>query len=578
MAAEEELLGVELRQVVRVRVQKVGDSARLGIQDEQEAEGNEIEQVAPGPPQDERGRKEDEQIPVGREGEARGRNRDAERGREGDGREQGGASIYAFSWGTPALGALLAVALAVLARLPFLGAPLTADEGGYAEVARLWQRSHTLYAEAWVDRPQGLVLVYRGISDLGLGSTVGFRAAAAFVAALTVLATMLVALRLGGRIAASAAALLLATAGSSPFIESFTLSGELLATLPAALSLLAFVAYLRRGRTELLLVAGLLTGTAFMVKQSALDAGMAAVAYLVWTRGRRALGPVSLLVTAAAIPLAFGALTAASVGDWWYAVFAYRGQGDSLVTGSLPWRAHLLWLSLPAASKALALVGLLAGIGWRRSPLLARLWLGAAAVGVLGGGNFHTHYYIQLAPPLAVIAGFGVAALWDSAGRIAWAACGGTAAAGLAIAAPIWFVSGAAQARAIWPHDPHLVHDRTVARYVRGHTRPTQTVYVLWAAADLYYLADRAPSFDYLWYRNVQAIPGALPKAEAMIAARKPVLIVAVQAPWAMDRTGQAGRILRAEYRRTRVVAGVPIYERRAHRVPARSVQGPLPG
>ena len=197
---------------------------------------------------------------------------------------------------------------------------------------------------------------------------------------------------------------------------------------------------------------------------------------------------------------------------------------------------------------------------------------------MLGGGNFHAHYYIQLAPPLAVLAGFGVAALWERAGQVAWAACGGTAAASLAIAAPIWFVSGAAQARAIWPHDPHLVQDGKVARYLRHHTRPTQTVYVLWAAADLYYLADRAPSFGYLWYRNVQAIPGALPKAEAMIAARRPALIVAVQPPWAMDKSGQTGRILRAEYKLTKVVAGVPVWGRREHRVAARSVQGPLPG
>ena len=339
-----------------MRMQKVSDSTRLGIQDEQQAEGKKIEHVAPGPPDDDRGCEEDEEVAVGREREARRRDRERERRRERDRGEHGGAPVYALSWGAPALGALLAVALAVLARLPFLGAPLTADEGGYAEVARLWKHSHALYREAWVDRPQGLVLIYRGISDLGLGSTEGMRAAAAFVAALTVLATMLVALRLGGRITASAAALLLATAGSSPFIESFTLSGELLATLPAALSLLAFVAYLRRRRPELLLIAGLLTGAAFMVKQSALDAGLAAVAYLVWTTGRRAVRPVALFLTAAVIPIAFGALTAPSLGDWWYAVIAYRGQGDSLVTGSLTWRLHLLWLSVPAATKALALV------------------------------------------------------------------------------------------------------------------------------------------------------------------------------------------------------------------------------
>src|SRR5436853_177791 len=74
------------------------------------------------------------------------------------------------------------------------------------------------------------------------------------------------------------------------------------ASLPGEPSLLAYVASLRRRRPELLLIAGLLTGAAFMVKQSALDAGLAAVAYLVWTTGRRAVRPVALFLTAAVIP------------------------------------------------------------------------------------------------------------------------------------------------------------------------------------------------------------------------------------------------------------------------------------
>jgi len=71
------------------------------------------------------------------------------------------------------------------------------------------------------------------------------RAAAAVVAALVVAATMLLTLRLArGRITAVTAGLLAATVGASPFIESFTLSGELLASLPAVLSLLCFCLYL----------------------------------------------------------------------------------------------------------------------------------------------------------------------------------------------------------------------------------------------------------------------------------------------------------------------------------------------
>ena len=135
-----------------------------------------------------------------------------------------------IAWLAAAVGAALAVAW----RLPFLHAPLTADEGGYAEVARLWSRSWTLYGSAWVDRPQGLVLTYRGALAAGLGSTAGLRAVAAGIAAATVVVVFLLARRLAGPGAAVAAALLLATLGASPWIESFTLEGELIAALPAA--------------------------------------------------------------------------------------------------------------------------------------------------------------------------------------------------------------------------------------------------------------------------------------------------------------------------------------------------------
>src|SRR5438876_2019577 len=52
---------------------------------------------------------------------------------------------------TLSVGATAAL-LAVTLRVPFWGAPLTADEGGYAEAARLWSRGWQLYTDVWVDR------------------------------------------------------------------------------------------------------------------------------------------------------------------------------------------------------------------------------------------------------------------------------------------------------------------------------------------------------------------------------------------------------------------------------------------
>jgi hypothetical protein len=390
------------------------------------------------------------------------------------------------------------------------------------------------------------------------------RVLAAFVSIAVVLATIALATRLCGSIEGAATGLLLATFGASPFIESFTLAGELLASLPAVLSLHAFVAYLRCRQLRWLILAGLLTGCAVMIKQSAFDAGLAAVLFLLVSEHRRGVRPAAVLVLSALMPVALGALTAPHFADWWNAVVAYRGQGDSLITGSPAHRLQLLLSSLPPAAKALALLGLLAAAGWRRAPLLPRLWLGAALLGVLGGGNFHPHYYLQLAPPLSLLAGIGVRRLLVRPQRTLAAACCAAAAATVGLTAPLWFASGAAQARMIWPHDPHLVDDGELAAYVRAHTEPGERILVIWAAADIYELADRPPAEPFLWFRNFQALPKAHAALNDALVERTPVLVLEIQRTGAIDSSGATSRILRRNYRLLARVEGTPILGPRA--------------
>ena len=451
--------------------------------------------------------------------------------------------------------------LAAAVRLPFLHAPLTADEGGYGEVARLWSRGAVLYHGAWVDRPQGLLLVFRAMLHVDGGSAEALHALAAVVAAVVVALTMVVTARLAGRIPATVAGLAIATVGGGPFIESFTLSGELLASVFAVASMLAFVLYLEHDRLAWLVAAGLLTGCAVLVKQSAFDAGAAAAVYLLWTRRRAALGPVAALAGAAFVPVVAAALSAPSFHDWWYAMVTYRDQADSIVTGSLHERFSQLRSSLPAAERGLGVLVLLAVLAWRRPPLLPALWLGFALLGVLGGGNFHDHYYQQLVPPLGLLAGIGGADILRRRRAYAAGAVAAAVAATIAGTVPLWFDSPAAQAQAIFPSDPHLQTDAAVIRYVDAHTRPGQRIFVMWAAADIYYLADRDPSFRYMWFRNIQAIPGALAQARRMLAGpRPPALVDRVNSPGSMDASGATAAIIARDYRLAATVAGVPIY------------------
>ena len=60
------------------------------------------------------------------------------------------------------------VLVAVVVRLFFLAAPVTPDEGGFLIVAKAWsQPGHGLYGPYWVDRPPGLIAVFRVATTLG---------------------------------------------------------------------------------------------------------------------------------------------------------------------------------------------------------------------------------------------------------------------------------------------------------------------------------------------------------------------------------------------------------------------------
>jgi hypothetical protein len=232
-------------------------------------------------------------------------------------------------------------------------------------------------------------------------------------------------------------------------------------------------------------------------------------------------------------------------------------------------RHHQAWSSAGPAARGLGALALIAIAGWRRWPLLGVLWLAFAALAVIGGGNFHNHYYQQLVPPLALLAGIGGAELlgaranWrtsrTSIGMIAVVAA--ALVATVAVTAPLWFDSGDAQARAVFPDDPHLRTDAAVIRYVRSHTRPGQRIFVMWAAADIYYLGDRDPSLRYMWFRNIQAIPGALGQARRMLSGpHPPALVVEVNSPASMDPSGRTQDILDSRYRLAATVEGVPVY------------------
>ena len=177
---------------------------------------------------------------------------------------------------------VVSVAVSIALRARFVTTPLTSDEGGYLAVARAWASGKGLYTDAWVDRPQGLLVLFRAWDAVTGGSTAAIRVMAILVGCLAVIGVAYTVFALAGRRAAAIASVLVAVASTNARIEGFIANGELLAGGVAAVGVAAACAYMFRGRgRSWLLISGVLAGCAISIKQSGFDGFLAVMVCLV---------------------------------------------------------------------------------------------------------------------------------------------------------------------------------------------------------------------------------------------------------------------------------------------------------
>jgi 4-amino-4-deoxy-L-arabinose transferase-like glycosyltransferase len=457
-----------------------------------------------------------------------------------------------------------AAALAMLLRAPFLVTGLSTDEGGYAYVAQQWSRGADLYGTAWLDRPQGLLLTYRAllaIDDSGWTVRLGMVLAGAIITvALGAIGWLLV-----NRATGVAAALLYAVAGVAPHLEGMTLNGELLAAAPATVSIALAVRWWRRGGSLWWLAgAGLLAGTALTMKQSGIDGLVVGAILLVLVRRWR---PALVFAAGAAAPLLACVVHGIALGwsTYWTALIGYQlsALGSDGANASTRWTD----LGRHAGDVAvdLAVVTLVSVFGWRRLERPARWllagWLTAGLIGVNLGGSYWPHYFVQLLPPLVLLAAAAVTGLRSRPWRLV---------AGGAVVLPtlVWLaalvpMSPDRRAETI-PYDALAARDDRIAAVIRASTTPQEQIYVLESEAYLYFAAQRRSPYPYLWGKPIDKIPDALPRLRSMLASpQRPALVVLDTPPAAVDPSGGIAAELAKHYRPDTVVDGVPILRAR---------------
>jgi len=348
------------------------------------------------------------------------------------------------------------------------------------------------------------------------------------------------------------------------------------------------------------LAAGVLLALAALVKQQAGMQLPILAAFLALHLGGRARwqAPVILGCGFAGTCLAAAAVLIA-VGSWreflyWTVAVNryYIGNGNSFGDGlRLMVRALL---ELVPASPGFWLFGALgAALALRRAnraaSALPLIWLCGSCLPLSLGGRFFPHYFLQLFPPLAILASMAAVALWDGASRFRRARIGLAAAAVAGLVAwPAvgWTRAGMDVERV---STPHAVPDaRRLAAYIREETSPDARILVWGYGSAIYYLAERRPAtrFPYVtylvgavegtpswWNPFVRSRPLEIPRAWDLLfedlARHPPELIVDTAkaryfAFWKFppSRYPRLQRYIDEGYERTEV-AGFPVWRRR---------------
>ena len=474
----------------------------------------------------------------------------------------------------PVIGAMV-VSIALRAR--FITTPLSSDEGGYLAVARAWASGKSLYTDAWVDRPQGLVVLFRIWDDLTGGSAESIRVMAIVFGCLAVAAVAFAVFAIAGPRAGTISAFLVAVASSNARIEGFIANGELLAGSVAAAGVAVACAYMFRGRPlRWLFVSGVLAGWAMSLKQSGFDGFVAVTVCLLVggltgeRRWREVLRECAVCIagwaTVMAVLLLHGILL--GFGAWWYAMAGYRIGG--LNASNADWGRFGITSRLAAPTiLPLAAAAVIGVIVWlpvhpriTRKTVLIPAWMLFAVAAFVSGGLFHRHYWVTLTIPFAAAAAVAIGKI---KGHVAIAIAVATLAVIPSLISTGRVIVLDRAAVAITAHnDPRLVVDERVARWYADKRTPGSTLYALCASAAMYAAADAIPPYPYLWLDGVQHGKGAQNKLVQLFGgAHPPTFVARYQAVRVCNPSGEVGLLLDALYRQVIDLDGAVIYELR---------------
>jgi 4-amino-4-deoxy-L-arabinose transferase-like glycosyltransferase len=502
---------------------------------------------------------------------------------------------------TDVLWLIISVLLSLATRIPFFNIPMIHDEGGYAYAARGWiEGTGQLYDDLWISRPQGIFFVYGLVFEF-LGTGVwALRFTAWVFAALTVIAVWFLGRRWTAPRIANLAAVLSALLLAWPSFEGYTANAEVFMGMPAAFAALWLLRMSQQGWSSWQLAGvGVLSGFSTLLKPSGIV--MLFVAWgFIWLvddapRQERLKRCAWVLLGIGLI----GVITfihGYTLGwdDFLYATVTYRLTLQSSATVSL---FRHIWAIGSLTYTSAPLVGILLLIGmfrirlplrptmpgvyrarpafrlrwlgaWRvpRRPqdaggLLILLWIIGSVLGIAMGGDWWSHYMIQIVPPLSLWVAWNVDGIVRALRR--WRRALVVAMLSVLLLLPYAIIVDGYDSvlERLYGHPGYPAQDK-VAQYIREHSDPDDTIYVAFDQAAIYYLADRKPAYRHLYDQELRALPDSYADIIEIISGpNRPLYIVSTLHPGPFPDDSRAfWREVSRYYELETMIDGVPIY------------------
>ncbi len=460
----------------------------------------------------------------------------------------------------------VAAALAVLARIPFLGHAPGPDESGFLLVGAQWHGAGTsLYGNYFVDRPPLLVTIFQ-LAD-SLGGIPALRVLGCLAVIAVVVGCAQVAALVGGEQAGRWAAVTAAALCVSPLLGGYTVNGELLAAPFVVSGIIAVVRSLRSVDPRIgigwMVVGGAMAMCAVLVKQNFADVAVFGVVALVVSIVRSEislrrfvslaaaalLGASAVLVMAAVWTAAHGT----SLRGVFDAMFPFRLQASRVIAAG--GRAHawarLVRLIGVASASGLSILMLLVGIDALRRRRLGALGWGLLALLVFAvasallGGNFWHHYLIGLIVPVSITTGVLVA---DRRG--------------LARLLVVYVAVAAILAWAGTLAGPKGSEGETVGTAIAASAGSRDTIVNLYGHPDIVQTAGLASPYEHLWSLPAKTLDPKLTQLDTVLSGpRAPTWLVTgpTVRSWGLQTSATADLIVR-RYRDVATICGHSIY------------------